>query len=253
MGGKKSSDYWPGNIAGQGAHFQGADLAGKQTFSRGHSFQLPSSSPPGTQPLTRSPAHWPSPPFPEPAPRDLAGTGPRGGLVLTSFPPLAYDRGAPRPPGARGCKERRTPTWSESHAASGRPESPLQVPAPAAVPSQARPPRRPTRGPPLPPDGREGPASPKEVSGEETGTHLPGGGAAPAELGSAGSARLGRSDSTRRPQPSRAEAPAAATRGGASETWTRSSPVSRVPLDAPACLFLRGSSSGLHLSLIGPG
>lgn len=155
MGGKKSSAYWLGNIAGQGAHFQGADLAGKQTFSRGHSFQLPSSSPPGTQPLTRSPAHWPSPPFPEPAPRDLAGTGPRGGLVLTSFPPLAYDRGAPRPPGARGCKERRTPTWSESHAASGRPESPPPGPGSrrGPQPGQAAPAPHPR---PAPAAGREG-------------------------------------------------------------------------------------------------
>lgn len=102
--GKKSSDYWPGNIAGQGAHFQGSDLAGKQTFPRGHSFRLPSRSRPGTQPLTRSPAHWPSPPFPEPAPRDLPGTGPRGGLVLSSFPPLPYLHPALRPPRVPGLR-----------------------------------------------------------------------------------------------------------------------------------------------------
>lgn len=53
------------------------------------------------------------------------------------------------------------------------------------------------------------------------GHTFPGEGQPRAELGSAGSARLGRSDSTRRPQPSRAGAPAAATRGGASETRTR--------------------------------
>lgn len=101
FGVEKSSEYWPGNISGQGVHFQGLDLTGKQTFPRGHSFRLPSRSRPGTQPLTRSPAHWPSPPFPEPAPRDLPGTGPRGGLALCSFQPLPYLHPAPRPPRVR--------------------------------------------------------------------------------------------------------------------------------------------------------
>ena len=247
---EKSSDYWPGNIAGQGAHFQGSDLVGKQSLPGGHSFQLPSRSRPGTQPLTRSPAHWPSPPFPESAPRDLAGTGPGGGLVLSSFPPLPYLHPAPRPPRVRGSEEKRAPTWSESHAAPGWPESPLQVRAPAAVPSQARPPRRPTRGPPLPPDGREGPASPKEVSGEDTGTHLPGGGAAPGRAGKSELRGIELYPQHRLAVAVQGQHPGRSHQGAAGENWARDSPVSGVALDSPACLFLRGSSSGLQLRLI---
>lgn len=41
--------------------------------------------------------------------------------------------------------------------------------------------------------------------------------------------------------------PGRSHQGAARENWARNSPVSRVPLDAPACLFLRGSSSGLQL------
>lgn len=132
-----------------------------------------------------------------------------------------------------------------------RPRVPLQVRAPAAVPSQARPPRRPTRGPPLPPDGREGPASPKEVSGEETGTHLPGGGAAP---GRAGKSELGGTELyPRHPQAPAVQGhnPGRSHQGAARENWALGSPVTRVPLNAPVCLFLlRGSSSGLHPRLI---
>jgi hypothetical protein len=152
----------------------------KQSFQRRALSPGPFLSPTGTQPLTQSPAYRPSPPFPEPAPGDLAGTGLWGGLASSSFLPLPYLR-----PALHGRLGPRAEKGGGGHPPGRchmlpRPKSPLQVPAPAAVPSQARPPQRPTRGPPLPPpDGREGSGSPKEVSGEETGTHLPGGGAGP--------------------------------------------------------------------------
>lgn len=91
--GVEKSYYWPGNIAGQGAHFQGSDLVGKQTFPRGHSFWLPSSSGPGRYSAPHSePGPLAQPPI---SGACAPGPGARGGLVLSSFLSLPFP-----PPGA---------------------------------------------------------------------------------------------------------------------------------------------------------
>ncbi|XP_077884072.1 uncharacterized protein LOC144368978 [Ictidomys tridecemlineatus] len=132
----------------------------------------------GPQPLTPGSARRPSPPFPEPAPRDLAGAGPRGGLVSSSSLSLPYLRRALRRPGAQGWGGRRAPTWSVSHAARaqesppgpGAGRSPRPGPAAPAAPPAARPCR---------PDGRRDRALPRKFQVRKQGHTFPGEGQGP--------------------------------------------------------------------------
>lgn len=219
-------------------------------FPRGHSFRLPSRSRPGTQPLTRSPAHLPSPPFPEPAPRDLPGTGPWGGLVLSllSRPCLTFTRRhdhpesraekrGEHPPGRSHMLSRAGPRVPSR---SGRPpRSPARPGRPGAPPA-ARPCRR---------TGGRDRLLPRKFQVRKQGHTFSGEGQLRAELGSASSAGLsctpGNAGPGRPGAEPRQESPGSRERGPGTG-------LAGVPR-APGRPFLRGSSSGLQLSLIGPG
>ncbi|XP_062051003.1 uncharacterized protein LOC133761968 [Lepus europaeus] len=137
-------------------HWTGSKFSRRERF-----FQVPSLPAQGPGPCTQSSAPGTAPHFRSLRPGTQQGLVPGEGLVSSSFLSVPHLRRPLRPPGAEHGGRQRAPTWSLSHAASAR-ESP---PGPGRRRSPPRRPGRPSRGPPEPPGRREGPGSPKEVSG----------------------------------------------------------------------------------------